>query len=117
MSVCSQVVVQLCSVCLSASIPACLRPYQHSHSVVMAQAPAAEALDDASLEGLNKRLNALESAAKEKLVEQVKKFLNHLFLGTECEKITREKDKMIGPHQCHAPWLSLIVLDSVSVPV
>ena len=36
------------------------------------QAPAAEALDAASLDGLNKRLNTLEEAAKDKLVEQVR---------------------------------------------
>ena len=35
------------------------------------QAPAAEALDDTSLQGLNKRLDSLEEAAKDKLVEQV----------------------------------------------
>ena len=35
------------------------------------QAPAAEALDESSLKGLNERLNSLESAAKDKLVEQV----------------------------------------------
>jgi hypothetical protein len=35
------------------------------------QAPAAEALDQTSLEGLNKRLDGLEAAAKDKLVEQV----------------------------------------------
>lgn len=35
------------------------------------QAPAAEALDHTSLEGLKKRLDSLEAAAKDKLVEQV----------------------------------------------
>ena len=35
------------------------------------QAPAAEALENSSMQGLNKRLDGLESAAKDKLVEQV----------------------------------------------
>ena len=35
------------------------------------QAPAAEALESSSMQGLNKRLDSLESAAKDKLVEQV----------------------------------------------
>ncbi|KAL3135323.1 hypothetical protein ABBQ32_007517 [Trebouxia sp. C0010 RCD-2024] len=60
------------------------------------QAPAAEALDDASLEGLNKRLNALESAAKEKLVEQgfnkdelnTERFLNLRYDGTDVPVMT-----------------------------
>lgn len=44
----------------------------HPQPSSFVQAPAAEALDTASLEGLNKRLNTLEAAAKEKLVEQVR---------------------------------------------
>ncbi len=39
--------------------------------MLVLQAPAAEALDETSLEGLNKRLDSLEAAAKDKLVEQV----------------------------------------------
>ena len=35
------------------------------------QAPAAEALDSSAMQGLNKRLDSLESSAKDKLVEQV----------------------------------------------
>ena len=39
----------------------------------MLQAPAAEALDSCSLQGLNKRLDTLQETAKDKLVEQVSK--------------------------------------------
>ena len=39
----------------------------------MLQAPAAEALDSSSLQGLNKRLDGLQESAKDKLVEQVSK--------------------------------------------
>ena len=42
-----------------------------THVHVGLQAPAAEALDQASLQGLNKRLDSLQEAAKDKLVEQV----------------------------------------------
>ena len=49
-------------------------PPPTSLSASLVQAPAAEALDAASLDGLNKRLNTLEAAAKDKLVEQVKQY-------------------------------------------
>ena len=40
-------------------------------NVMDMQAPAAEALDSSAMQGLNKRLDSLESSAKDKLVEQV----------------------------------------------
>ena len=47
-------------------------PPPTSLSASLVQAPAAEALDTASLDGLDKRLDTLEAAAKDKLVEQVR---------------------------------------------
>ncbi|DBA91131.1 hypothetical protein WJX77_000744 [Trebouxia sp. C0004] len=61
------------------------------------QAPAAEALDQSSLEGLNKRLDGLEAAAKDKLVEQgfkrdelnTERFLNLRYDGTDVPVMTQ----------------------------
>ena len=56
------------------------------------QAPAAEALDQNSLEGLNGRLDALEKAAKDKLVEQVTSLLALCHAVLCCAVL------------CHAVW-------------
>lgn len=73
------------------------------------QAPAAEALDETSLEGLNKRLDSLEAAAKDKLVEQVSQPRLHTVLHT-VDKSSLAPPQMgrprLVPYSSRDHWLS-----------
>ncbi len=66
------------------------------------QAPAADALDETSLEGLNKRLDSLEAAAKDKLVEQVSPGFT-LYFTFLTRFPTSPRPKLGGPVQCPTP--------------
>lgn len=71
--------------------------------MLVLQAPAAEALDQTSLEGLSKRLDSLETAAKDKLVEQVSP--NFTLYSMSSTSALPTGDPNVVPYSSRDHWL------------